>query len=136
MKTCRLLVACAAEILPSLSAILAAAGHRVRFATSGLELLKKARLRQPDLILIDSNLPDMDATTVCEILSRLPSTTTVPCLLLASRGDAFSEAVPFSAASGGRPAPPFSPEELILRVNEALCVAALPAAEVAAWDAA
>jgi hypothetical protein len=61
----------------SLSTSLAATGCRVRSATSGLELLKKARRRLPDWIILDAALADMDGTTAYEILSRLPSVGTI-----------------------------------------------------------
>jgi DNA-binding response OmpR family regulator len=96
-----------------------------------LELLKKARRHLPDLIVLDASLPDMDVATVCEILSRLPSTTAVPRLLLAARPDAYSEAVPSNDAPGDRPAPPFNSEELVRRVNKMLGVMAFPPVEMA-----
>ena len=129
-------MACATDLLPSLSTNLAATGCRVRFATSGLELLKKARRRLPDLIVLDANLPDMDVATVCEILSRLRSIATVPRLQLAARKCAFSEAIPISGSPGDRPAPPFNSEELRRRINEMLGVVALPPGEMAGRDAA
>jgi CheY-like chemotaxis protein len=136
MKSRLLLVACANDILPSFSNHLAPTGCRVRFANSGLELLKKARRRLPDLIIIAATLPDMDGTTVCEILSRLPSTSAVPRLLLAARESASSEALPISGASGGQLAPPFNSEELRQRVNEMLGVMAHHPGEMADRDAA
>jgi two-component system alkaline phosphatase synthesis response regulator PhoP len=136
MKSRLLLVACAPDLPPSLSTNLAATGCRVRFATSGLELLKKARRRLPDLIVLDATLPDMDVTTVCEILSRLPSTATVPRLLLAARKCAFSEALPISGSPGDRPAPPFNSEELKRRVHEMLGAVAHPPGQMADRDAA
>ncbi len=90
----------------------------------------------PDLIILDATLPDMDVTTVCEILSRLPSTTAVPRLLLAARQGAFSEAVPIRVAPGGRPAPPFNSEELRRRVHDMLGVVAFSPCEMAGRDAA
>jgi len=120
MKPRLLLVACAAEILHSLSVHLAATGHRVQFAASGLELLKKARRRLPDLIILGGTLPDLDGTTVCEILSRLPSTTAVPRILLAPPAATFSKTPAVSAITGGVAAPRFNSEELIRRVHELL----------------
>jgi two-component system alkaline phosphatase synthesis response regulator PhoP len=136
MKSRLLLVACATDLLPSLSTNLSATGCRVRFATSGLELLKKARRQLPDLIVLDATLPDMDVTTVCEILSRLPSTAAVPRLLLAERKCAFSEALPIGGSPGDRPAPPFNSEELRHRINEMLGVLAHPPGQMADRDAA
>ena len=129
-------MACATDLLPSLPTNLAAIGCRIRFATSGLELLKKARRQLPDLIVLDATLPDMDVTTVCEILSRLPSTATVPRLLLAAHKCAFSEALPISGSPSDQPAPPFNSEELRRRVNEMLGVVTLLPGEMAGRDAA
>ena len=130
-------MACATDLLPSLSPNLAATGCRVRFATSGLELLKKARRSLPDLIVLDANLPDMDVATVCEILSRLRSIATVPRLQLAARKCAFSVAISISGSPDDRPAPPFNSEELRRRINEMLgVVVSLPPGEMAGRDAA
>jgi CheY-like chemotaxis protein len=136
MKSHLLLVACATDLLPSLSTNLAATGCRIRFATSGLELLKRVRRLLPDLIVLDTTLPDMDVATVCKILSRLRSIATVPRLQLAARKYTFSEALPISGSPGDRPAPPFNSEELRRRINEMLGVVALPPGEMAGRDAA
>jgi len=136
MKSRLILVACATDIFPSLSTNLAAGGCRVQCASSALELLRKARRRQPDLIILDAPLPDMDVTTLCDILSRLPSTRAVPRLQLAARAEAFCEAAPSMGAPGERPAPPFNSQELMGRVNEMLGVAALAPSEMAGQDAA
>jgi hypothetical protein len=42
-----------------------------------------------NLILADAALPDMDGSTVIDILRRLPSTETVPSMLLQPRSHAF-----------------------------------------------
>jgi CheY-like chemotaxis protein len=133
MKTSLLLVGCANEILPALSANLAATGCRLRFATSGLELLKKARRRLPDLIILDATLPDMDGATACEILSRLPSTAAVPRLLLTEGEGTCSESSPGSGASGARLGTRFNADELRRRVREMLGIAALPPGQTAGF---
>jgi len=85
MKSRLLFVACATETIPALSTRLMASGHRVRFTTCGMELLKKARRRQPDLIILDSHLPDMQVSTVCEIMDRVPWIARIPRLHLGVR---------------------------------------------------
>jgi len=114
------LAACDEQLLLPLSANLIAAGHRVQSATSGLELLRKARRWLPDLIILDSVLPDMDANTVCDILSLLPSTCAVPRILLAAPVPAFSPAPALQDLSRDIRAPRFDPNELARRVHEIL----------------
>ena len=120
MKPRLILAACDDQLLLPLSASLIAAGYRVQSAASGLELLRKARRRLPDLIILDSILPDMDGNTVCEILSLLPSTNSVPRILLAAPVRAFSPAPALPGFSGAAPAPRFDLNELARRVHEIL----------------
>lgn len=136
MRTRTILVACANDVMPSLSTYLAVTGCRVQFAATALEILRKARRRLPDLIILDAKLPDMDVATVCDILSRLPSTGTVPRLRLAARGSAFAEVPRGGAMSGERPVAPFNSAELIGRVNELLELAATSDHAMAGRDAA
>jgi DNA-binding response OmpR family regulator len=136
MKPRLILVACAAANLPSLADNLAASGCRVQFAASGMDLLKKARRRVPDLIILSASLPDLDVTTVCDILSCLPSTAAVPRLHLAAREDAFDEVRPKLGPLCARPVLPSNPEDLLVRVNQLLSMAAPDPGEMAGQDAA
>jgi CheY-like chemotaxis protein len=82
MKKRILLVSVDSDILKAVPLMLRLAGHRVLIADSGLEAIKKARELLPDLILVDAILPDMEGTTVVDILGRLPSTADLRALLL------------------------------------------------------
>lgn len=127
MKSPLLLVACATEAAASLATDLAVSGYRIRFAASGMELLKAARRLRPDLIVLDPELPDI--TTVGHNLNGIPWTRTIPRILLTSRREISIRKVP----SGGFPdelrVSPFDAEELIRRVEEILGVAAVPPVE-------
>jgi len=57
-------------------------GFSVESAHDGLDGLNKARAIQPDLILLDFMLPELDGAEVCEILRHLPSTASIPVLML------------------------------------------------------
>jgi DNA-binding response OmpR family regulator len=120
MKTSVLLAAFETEVIQTLPLILMAAGHRVQIAASGLDALNKARRRPPNLIILDASLPDMDVTTICEILSLLPSTNAVPRLLLEARSQVFSTLPAHGHAPPKDTVPPFNPEELLSRINKAL----------------
>ena len=85
MKKRILVVADESDILKSFPATLTLAGHEVDLAHSGLDGIKSARAAWPDLIVVDATLPDMDGSTVIEILNRLPSTMGISTLLLKPR---------------------------------------------------
>jgi CheY-like chemotaxis protein len=85
MKKQILLVANENDVLESFPVTLALAGHGVKLAHNGLQAIKQARDTSPDLIVLDATLPDMDGSTVMDILRRLPSTNHIPALLLKPR---------------------------------------------------
>jgi len=62
--------------------------ERVGFCTltaaSGQQGLALARNLQPDLILLDLRLPDVDGLTVCRELSDSPETCTIPIIILSA----------------------------------------------------
>jgi CheY-like chemotaxis protein len=57
-------------------------GYRVRVAANGSEALRMAQRDQPDLILLDVLLPDVDGFTVLEWLKMEPSTAAIPVVVL------------------------------------------------------
>ncbi|MBF0272155.1 MAG: response regulator [Magnetococcales bacterium] len=65
--------------------------YRVDFATGGTEGLQKARQLQPDLILLDVSMPDMDGYTVCQHLKREESTRSIPVLFITLLSDIENE---------------------------------------------
>jgi response regulator RpfG family c-di-GMP phosphodiesterase len=85
MKKQILLVAHEHDILDSFPVTLTLAGHDVLLANGGLQGIKQARNASPDVIVLDATLPDMDGSTIREILQRLPSTASIPTLLLKPR---------------------------------------------------
>ena len=62
------------------------------FATSGAEALALARaLRQPDLIILDIMMPDLDGFAVCEELKSDPAMQDIPIIFVTALNDAVSE---------------------------------------------
>jgi len=53
-------------------------------AGDGVHALSQAREGQPDLILLDILLPDLDGLSVCEILKRQPSTKKIPIIFMSA----------------------------------------------------
>lgn len=99
---------------------LRAAGYTVDSAETGLEALNKARSILPDLIILDLMLPELDGTSICEILRKLPSTKTIPVLMLTACSSAAAKVMAVKAGVDDFITKPFSPSELMARVGEVL----------------
>lgn len=61
-------------------------GYRVFAASSGTQGLEMARSHQPDLMLLDLNMPDMDGLTVLQSLKSEPLTRNIPVIMLTASG--------------------------------------------------
>jgi DNA-binding response OmpR family regulator len=100
---------------------LRAEGYDVVTAASGPEALNQARATLPDLIVLDLMLPELDGLAVCEILRRLPSTAPIPIIMLTAWKSEISRLIGLNAGAKDFITKPFSPRDLIVTVNRALC---------------
>lgn len=66
---------------------LATACYDVLQADNGASAIKMAHEAQPDLILLDVLMPDMDGYTVCERLKADPETAHIPIIMITSLND-------------------------------------------------
>lgn len=57
----------------------------VFFATSGVQALEMCRINQPDLILLDMKMPDMDGLEVCRLLKSDPEMTGIPVVFVTAQ---------------------------------------------------
>jgi DNA-binding response OmpR family regulator len=98
------------------------AGFAVETAARGGEALEKAVSFQPDLILLDFMLPELDGLAICEILRDLPGTRRTPILHITAY--ASEQIVAASRASGADAclAKPFSPRALVTHVTRTLAM--------------
>jgi CheY-like chemotaxis protein len=65
------------------SRILRQAGFEIIEAATGAEALRLAK-ENPDLVILDVNLPDMDGFEVCERIKADPATSLIPVLHLSA----------------------------------------------------
>jgi two-component system cell cycle response regulator len=70
---------------------LAAACYQVLQADCGLAALKIAKAEQPDLIILDVLMPDMDGMAVCDQLKADPETADIPVILVTALADNSSK---------------------------------------------
>jgi DNA-binding response OmpR family regulator len=71
------------QVMRFLRATLPAHGYRVIEATSGAQALVECQTRQPDLVLLDLGLPDLDGL---EVTRRLRAWSAVPIVVVSARG--------------------------------------------------
>ena len=91
---------------------------------SGLEQLQPADgsgSEQPDLVILDLMLPDMDGLEVCRrIRSMSGSTAQVPVLMLTAKGDPMDRIIGLELGADEYLPKPFEPRELLARIRAIL----------------
>ncbi|OKH17635.1 two-component system response regulator [Hydrococcus rivularis NIES-593] len=95
------------------------AGWQVITASSGLEGLSKAESEQPDAILLDLIMPEMDGLTTFEKLQENPLTRQIPVIFLTAKVIATSDSSPVLKSLAAIPKP-FNPLELASQISEIL----------------
>jgi two-component system phosphate regulon response regulator PhoB len=105
------------------------AGHDVTVAHDGNTALAEIQRSQPDLLVLDVMLPDVSGLEVCRRLRRNPQTVRLPVIMLTARTDEVDRVVGFEVGADDYVPKPFSPRELVLRV-EAILRRTIPAVEV------
>ena len=101
------------EIADMLKRFFERRGYEVTTAYGGREALKLAQ-QQPDMILLDVNMPDMDGLQVCRTIRGSVS---CPILFLTARVEDGDKVKGFAAGGDDYVVKPFSLEELAARVN-------------------
>ena len=92
-------------------------GFRTHTAADGASGLEKAVKEQPDLVILDLMLPEMDGWEVCR---RLRQVSHVPIIMLTARGDEIDRVSGLSLGADDYVVKPFSPRELAERVKAVL----------------
>jgi len=105
------------QILRAIRTILTEKQFRVSTASRGEEGLTLAASTEPDLIILDLGLPDMDGVEVC---SRLREWTQTPVIILSVRDSERDEVAALDMGADDYLTKPFGIEELLARVRVAL----------------
>ena len=105
------------SILNLVTSYLKADGFEYFTADDGLSGLKAARTFQPDLIVLDINLPGMDGI---ELLTQLRRESDVYVIMLTAKAEETDKVIGLSVGADDYLTKPFSPRELIARIKAAL----------------
>jgi DNA-binding response OmpR family regulator len=94
------------------------AGLAVSRAASGTQALELVAAWVPDLVVLDLTLPDLDGLAVCQrIRVHRPN---LPVVILTARGDEDERVLGLQTGADDYVTKPFSPRELVLRVQSVL----------------
>ncbi|CAM3570182.1 response regulator transcription factor [Nocardioides zeicaulis] len=96
---------------------LRAAGHDVREAVDGAGALDEMAAHPSDLVVLDVMMPGIDGLEVCR---RLRQASEVPVVLLTALGEEQDRVVGLETGADDYVTKPFSPRELVLRVDSIL----------------
>lgn len=106
--------------LQIISHMLEPENYRTTFAQSGREGIKRALNVQPDLILLDLMMPELDGLQVCEILKKNPKTRDIPIIFITANHDRKNLIAAFEKGAIDYITKPFNRDELLARVHNHL----------------
>ena len=113
-----------AELVELLSFNLKQAGYVIGTASNGADALKRVRSFEPDLIVLDVMMPELDGFAVCEILRRDPTTAAIPILMLTALSSELGRLAGLGSGASDFMSKPFSPRLIVARVEDLLKKAA------------
>ena len=105
------------DILLLLKFNLESEGYVVKTASSGKEGLEIASKFNPDLILIDIMMPDIDGIETCRKLREIEKFQSTFILFLTARVEEYSEVAAFDAGGDDYITKPIKPRALVSRIN-------------------
>ena len=92
-------------------------GYDVEEAADGMEAVSLCRLNDYDLIIMDIMMPRLDGYSACKEIKK---TKNLPVIMLSARGEEYDKLFGFELGIDDYVVKPFSPKELMARVNAVL----------------
>jgi two-component system, OmpR family, KDP operon response regulator KdpE len=105
------------QIRRFLRATLTGQGYRLFEATSGADGVVEVGSRQPDVVIVDLGLPDMDGV---DVIRRIREWTATPIIVLSARGQERDKVTALDAGADDYVSKPFGSGELLARIRVAL----------------
>jgi len=92
-------------------------GYEVAEAENGLEAVGLCKLNDYDLIIMDIMMPKLDGFSACKEIRKIRD---IPVIMLSARGEEYDKLFGFELGIDDYVVKPFSPKELMARVNVVL----------------
>ena len=94
--------------------------YDIRVATSGSRALRIIEVEQPDMVLLDVMMPEMDGYELCNILKSNPKTSEIPVIFLTALSETRDEAKGLALGAADYIVKPFNIELVKARVRNHL----------------
>src|SRR5215211_8798452 len=94
--------------------------YELYFSANGMDGVAKARSLEPDLIITDVMMPEINGYEVTRILRREPQFAATPILVLTAQSGLQDKLKSFEAGADDHLTKPFEPAELVVRVTSLL----------------
>jgi pilus assembly protein CpaE len=108
------------DLTEELKGILEAQGYEVLTTVTGQAGIAMAERNRPSLILLDTDLPDIDGYEVCRTLRSNPATAKAAILMYSARAEVADKVAGFKAGANDYIVKPAAPAELVARIKAAL----------------
>ncbi len=108
------------DALAALKVALEADGYNVVEALDGLEALSMARSENPDVILLDIMMPDMDGFEVCKQLKSDAQLNMIPVIMLTAKGEVDDKVEGLEMGADDYVTKPFNLKELKARIKSVI----------------
>ncbi|MDC0099858.1 response regulator transcription factor [Crocinitomicaceae bacterium] len=95
-------------------------GFNVLQASNGKEGINMTEKHNPDLIVLDVMMPEMDGIEVCEQIRLLPNTENIRICFLTARSEDYSQIAGFDAGGDDYVKKPIKPKVIISRIKAIL----------------
>lgn len=92
-------------------------GYEVTEAEDGMSAIGLCKLEDFDLVIMDIMMPKLDGFSACKEIKKIKN---IPILMLSARGEEYDKLFGFELGIDDYIVKPFSPKELMARVNVAL----------------
>lgn len=89
-------------------------GHKVTEAGDGMEAVRLCREGEFDILVIDIMMPELDGFSACREIRKFSQ---IPIIMLSARGEEYDKINGFELGIDDYVVKPFSPKELMLRIN-------------------
>ncbi|HEY9696461.1 MAG TPA: response regulator [Trichocoleus sp.] len=95
-------------------------GLQVVEATNGLEAQEKMQAKQPDLVITDLIMPEMNGYDLCRWIKREPAMQNIPVLICSTKSEEFDRYWGMKQGADAYITKPFHPLEMLKTVKQLL----------------
>lgn len=92
-------------------------GYKVTEAEDGMSAIGLCKLNDYDLIIMDIMMPKLDGFSACKEIKKIKD---IPVIMLSARGEEYDKLFGFELGIDDYVVKPFSPKELMARINAVL----------------